>query len=420
MWSSADVRSRALDFLRGTGSDAPVPVAASLAAGLAVIVAAAAAPPSAVAQEVSEEAARIHEEAIVVDGHNDLPWRIRNEAALEIDPLTLDRRNEEGHTDIPRLEEGGIDVQWWSVYVDPEIHGPEATAVQLEEIDVAKRLCRTFPELEMAYTPDDVDRITGDGRTACLLGMEGGHVISNSIPVLRQLYEAGARYLTLTHFRTLSWADAAGDVTHGGLTHFGEEVVREMNRLGMVVDLSHVSDQTMTDALRVSEAPVIFSHSGARALADHPRNVPDRVLRRLEENGGVVMVIFYPGYLVPDADTLSSDYLSANSDVGTIADHIDHVVEVAGIDHVGLGSDFDGVSYLPRGMKDVSDLPNLTQELLDRGYTEEEIGKILGGNAMRVFRETHETAQRLQEERSPSTARLPHYDVVPRDTADGG
>jgi len=403
MPSFADLRSRAL---------------AVLPAALALVVASAA---PASAQEVSEEAARIHEEAIVVDGHNDLPWRIRGEAALEIDPLRLDQRNEEGHTDLPRMEEGGLDVQWWSVYVDAETRGPEATAVQLEEIDVTKRLCRKYPQLEMAYTPDDVDRITEDGRTACLIGMEGGHVISNSIPVLRQLYEAGARYLTLTHFRTLSWADAAGDVTHGGLTPFGKEVVREMNRLGMVVDLSHVSDQTMMDALDVSEAPVVFSHSGARALADHPRNVPDRVLRRLEENGGVVMVIFYPGYLVPGADTLSSDYLAENTDVGTIADHIDHVVEVAGIDHVGLGSDFDGVSYLPQGMKDVSDLPNLTQELLDRGYTEEEIRKILGGNAMRVFRETHDTAQRLQQERAPSTARLPHYDVAPEDTAgDGG
>lgn len=418
MPTSADVRSRALDLVRGPGSDSRLPVVVSLAAGLALILAGPAATAS--AQEVSEEAARIHEEAIVVDGHNDLPWRIRGEAALEIEHLRLDQRNEEGHTDIPRLEEGGIDVQWWSVYVDAETRGPEATAVQLEEIDVAKRLCRKYPELEMAYTPDDVDRITEAGRTACLLGMEGGHVISNSIPVLRQLYEAGARYLTLTHFRTLSWADAAGDVTHGGLTEFGEEVVREMNRLGMVVDLSHVSDQTMHDALDVSEAPVVFSHSGARALADHPRNVPDDVLRRLEENGGVVMVIFYPAYLVPGADTLSSDYLAENTDVGTVADHIDHVVEVAGIDHVGLGSDFDGVSYLPRGLKDVSEMPNLTQELLDRGYTEEEIRKILGGNAMRVFRETHETAQRLQEERSPSTARLPHYDVVPEDSSDDG
>ncbi|MFB6240929.1 MAG: dipeptidase [Gemmatimonadota bacterium] len=390
--------------------------AALATAVLALLLAA----PALQAQEVSEEAQRIHEEATVVDGHNDLPWRIRSEAGLEIGPLTLDQRNEEGHTDLPRLEEGGIDVQWWSTYVDPDIHGPEATAVELEQIDVTKRLCRTYPQLEMAYTPSDVRRINDAGRTACLIGIEGGHIISNSIPVLRQLYEAGARYLTLTHFRSLSWADAAGDVIHGGLTEFGEEVVREMNRLGMVVDLSHVSDQTMSDALRVSEAPVIFSHSGARALADHPRNVPDRILRRLDENGGVVMVIFYPGYLVPGADTLSTEYLEQHTDVGTIADHIDHIVEVAGIDHVGLGSDFDGVSYLPRGMKDVSDLPNLTQELLDRGYTEEEIRKILGGNAMRVFREAHRVGQRLQEERDPAAARLPHYDIVPGDTAGGG
>lgn len=426
MPSFADLRSLAFAPLRRGASivfrsplaSSPATVAVTVLAAAALAVAPGAEPAS--AQDVSEEAQRIHEEAIVVDGHNDLPWRIRGEAALEIERLQLDQRNEEGHTDLPRLEEGGVDVQWWSVYVDPETHGPEATAVQLEEFDVAKRLCRTYPQLEMAYTPDDVDRITEAGRTACLLGMEGGHVISNSIPVLRQLYEAGARYLTLTHFRTLSWADAAGDVTHGGLTPFGVEVVREMNRLGMVVDLSHVSDQTMDDALRVSEAPVLFSHSGARAVAEHERNVPDDVLRRLDENGGVVMVIFYPAYLVPGADTLSSDYLAENSDVGTIADHIDHVVEVAGVDHVGLGSDFDGVGYLPQGMEDVSELPNLTQELLDRGYTEEEIGKILGGNAMRVFREAHETAQRLREERSPSTAQLPHYDVVPQDTAGGG
>lgn len=390
---------------------------ALLVAGLVL-----AAPPSLAAQEdVEERARRVHEEAVVVDGHNDLPWRIRGETQLEISPLHLDRRNEEGHTDIPRMLEGGLDVQFWSVYVNAEFRGPEATAVQLEQIDVAKRFCRKYPQLEMAYTADDVDRIVGEERIACLLGMEGGHVISNSIPVLRQLYEAGARYLTLTHFRTLSWADAAGgEALHGGLSQFGEEVVREMNRLGMIVDLSHVSAQTMRDAIRVSEAPVIFSHSGARALHDHPRNVPDDVLRSLREKGGVVMVIFYPSYIVPGADTLSSEEAEARADVGTVADHIDHVVEVAGIDHVGLGSDFDGVSTLPRGLKDVSELPNLTEELLRRGYSEEEVRKILGGNVLRVFRQVEETADRLRSERDPSTARLPHYDTEPEEDGSGG
>jgi membrane dipeptidase len=285
-----------------------------------------------------------------------------------------------------------------------------------------------YPEtFELARTANDVERIHKQGKIASLIGVEGGHAIEDSLAVLRQLYDRGARYMTLTHSDTLAWADSAtDDPQHGGLAPFGEEVVREMNRLGMLVDLSHVSAETMKDALRVSQAPVIFSHSSARAIADHPRNVPDDVLRRVAENGGVVMVNFFSGFVHPEsARKMASmfdigrkmrqqypreeDYQKAMArwraenpiEAGTIhdvVDHIDHIVRVAGIDHVGLGSDYDGITKLPKQLEDVSTYPLITQELLNRGYTAEEIHKILGGNALRVLREAEDVAGRIQKE----------------------
>lgn len=391
---------------------------------------------------VDERARRIHARAIVVDGHNDLPWRIREEGALDVSHMGLGTRSAEGHTDIPRLREGGIDVQFWAAYVPVGFIDAGATAIVLEQIDLIKRLAAAHPDdLEMAYSMADIERIVAEGKIASLIGIEGGHAISNSLPVLRELYGAGARYMTLTHTKTLPWADAAGDtVIHGGLTPFGREVVGEMNRLGMLVDLSHVTADAMLDALETSEAPVIFSHSSARAVADHPRNVPDHVLWRVAENGGVVMVNFFSGFIVPESarrirdifavqERMRAQYADERSfqeaftawlldniepgDVGVLVDHIDHIVRVAGIDHVGLGSDFDGVSVLPRGLEDVSKLPVLTSVLLERGYSEDDMLKVLGGNLLRVFRRVEAVAARLQRTTPPGLSRLPYVGQEP-------
>jgi membrane dipeptidase len=378
----------------------------------------------------------------MVDGHNDLPWRIRSTWGLEFEHIDFSKRRSDGHTDLVRLREGGVDVQFWAAYVPVNFRGGAATAVALEQIDLIKRLTSSYPtDLEMAYSLADVHRITGEGRIASLIGIEGGHAIANSLPVLRELYEAGARYITLTHSATLAWADAAGDrERHGGLTDFGRDVVREMNRLGMLVDISHVTAAAMRDAIEVARAPIIFSHSSARGVADHPRNVPDEILELVRENGGVVMVNFYSGFLVPEGALNVRDMFAEEArlraqhpvledfrrawadwqlehptppgDVGTIADHIDHIVQVAGIDHVGLGSDFDGVPMLPVGMDDVSDFPALTVELVRRGYSDEDVTKILGGNLLRVFGEVEDTAGELSDE-PPRTDRLPYDGRTP-------
>lgn len=409
-------------------------VAVATAAGLLSAPGPADAQEAAPASTLEERTATVHDEALVWDGHNDLPWRIRNETELDIEAMSLRQRLEEGHTDLVRLREGGVDAQFWSVYVPAD--DPYPTATILEEVDVVKRLAERFPaHLEMAYSSDDVARIAATGRTASLLGAEGGHAIGNSLPVLRELYRTGVRYMTVTHSGTLAWADAAGDTAvHGGLTDFGRKVIREMNRLGMLVDLSHVTDDVMHDALDVSRSPVIFSHSSARALAEHPRNVSDDVLRRMPENGGVVMVTFVSAYLTPEGarinlrgDSLATalevkgvpeDSIDARmdryreenpiprGDVGTVADHIDHVVQVAGVDHVGIGSDWDGVTVLPEGLGDVAGFPNLTRELLRRGYSEVEVEKILGGNVLRVLREAEATAGNMAGE-TPPVDRLP-------------
>lgn len=399
------------------------------------------------AQEAGQESAdsralALHHAAILVDGHNDLPWRIRGTWGLEFDSVDFAQRRADGHTDLVRLREGGVDVQFWAAYVPVRFIGPDARVVALEQIDLIKRFTERYPKrLEMAYSLADIHWITGEGRIASMIGIEGGHAITNSLAVLGELYEIGARYMTLTHSATLAWVDAAGDeARHDGLTDFGREVVREMNRLGMLVDVSHVTAQAARDALEVTRAPVIFSHSSARAIADHPRNVPDDVLRMVRDNGGVVMVNFYSGFLDPEGartvqdlfreearirrespdpeafqramDAWYADRPTPPGDIGSIADHIDHIVRIAGIDSVGLGSDFDGVPMLPEGMEDVSRFPALTVELVRRGLSDEDVRKILGGNLLRVLGEVEAVAEALSGEPRRSD-RLPFDGLEP-------
>jgi membrane dipeptidase len=385
-------------------------------------------------------ARRLQQESPLIDGHNDLPWEIREQAGGDLARMSPDTALRGLHTDVPRLRAGGVGAVFWAAYVPYEFSRGGAARVALEQVDLIRRMTDASPELELALTAADVARIHRQGRTASLIGIEGGHAIENSLGALRQFYDLGVRYLTLTHASTIDWADAATDsARHDGLTRFGEEVVREMNRLGMLVDLSHVSPATMRDALRVSEAPVIFSHSSARALADHPRNVPDDVLRELARNRGVVMINFYSGFLEPsaaramaqmfevqrrfaaefpnDAEAAQRAYREwqrqnpiARGTIATVADHVDHVVQVAGIDHVGLGSDFDGVTSLPVGLEDVSRFPHLTAELLRRGYSERDVKKILGENTLRVMREAELVSARLRRERAPSAAKIDELD----------
>ncbi len=350
----------------------------------------------------------------LVDGHNDLPWAIRNHDEAPMDVAAYDlRRPAPGHTDLARLREGRVGAQFWSVYVPFRAVEEGAARVQLEEIDIARQMIRRYPDhLELALSVSDVERIFGSGRIASMLGMEGGHALENSLGALRAFYDLGVRYMTLTHSGTIDWADSAtDDPRHGGLSPFGEEVVREMNRLGMLVDLSHVSEGGMSDVLDVSEAPIIFSHSSARALTNHPRNVPDSILRRMPENGGVVMVTFVPVYVNEALRTWEGPRDEApRATLADVADHIDHVREVAGIDHVGIGSDFDGISSVPVGLEDVSDFPNLFAELARRGWTEAELRKLAGENLLRAWREAEGVARRLQRERGPSTATIQELD----------
>jgi membrane dipeptidase len=350
-------------------------------------------------------AERVLETTPLIDGHNDLPWAIRGSDAAPRDvhaPMHDLRDATPFHTDIPRLRKGRVGAQFWSVYVPVNAVEEGAARVQLEQIDIARQIIERYPEaFAFATTASDVERIFGEGRIASLLGMEGGHAIENSLGALRALFRAGARYLTLTHSASIDWADSAtGLPRHDGLTAFGEEVVREMNRLGMLVDLSHTSPATMHDALDVTDAPVIFSHSSARAVTDHPRNVPDEVLERLPENGGVVMVTFVPSFVTDEEVATLAD----------VADHLDHVKEVAGAAHVGIGSDYDGISSVPEGLEDVSTFPALFAELSRRGWSETELRMLAGENLLRVMREAEATARRLQRMRPPSTATLEELD----------
>ena len=379
--------------------------AALLLLALLVASAPAAAPASAQEDPNMAKAIRVLSRTPLIDGHNDLPWAIRQSKAAPHDvhaPAHDLRARTPFQTDIPRLRQGMVGAQFWSLYIPFEATAEGAAKVQLEQIDIAEEMIGAYPDVfEEALTASDVDRIFGAGRIASILGMEGGHAIENSLGALRAFYAMGVRYLTLTHNGTLDWADAANDEhRHGGLTEFGKEVVREMNRLGMLVDLAHTSPDAMNDALDVSVAPVIWSHADARALNDNPRNVPDDVLRRLPANGGVVMVTFVPEFLTS----------REQATVGDVADHIEHVVKLAGIDHVGIGSDFDGISSTPVGLEDVSTYPRIFAELSRRGWSEENMAKLAGENVLRVMRQAEEVARRLQRERTPSMATIEQLD----------
>jgi membrane dipeptidase len=356
----------------------------------------------------------------LVDGHNDLPWVIRTYDGGPMDVLAYDLRSRTpGHTDIPRLREGMAGGKFWSVWIPSQVAGPGASRVQLEQIDIVRRMIDAYPEaFELALTADDVDRIFRGGRIASMIGMEGGHAIENSLSALRTFYDLGARYMTLTHSSNIDWADSCCEAPeHDGLTRFGEEVVREMNRLGMLVDLSHVSPKTMHDALDVSEAPVIFSHSSAYGVTRHPRNVPDDVLRRMADNGGVVMVTYVTVFVsqalmdwraLPPAERVGPEPVATLADV---ADHFDHVRRVAGIDHVGIGSDYDGAT-MPEGLEDVSTFPALLAELSRRGWSESDLRKVAGENILRAWRDAERVAARLQAERRPSVATIADLDGV--------
>lgn len=343
---------------------------------------------------ISPAALEIHHSGLLFDGHNDLPWRMRELVGGSFDKLDIAQRQPQLHTDIPKLKQGGVKAQFWSVYVPAEtdVTG-DALVKTLEQIEIAHVMFKRYPEtFEQARTADDVERIVKSGKIASMLGVEGGHSMQGSLPILKKFHDLGVRYMTLTHNKNLSWADAANDKpVHGGLTEFGEEVVREMNRLGLLVDLSHVSPDTMRDALRVTKAPVIFSHSSTRTLTDHPRNVPDEILRELPKNGGVVMINFFPGFIVPTAE-LQRDK-KARGTLQHVADHVEHAIKTAGIDHVGLGGDFDGIDRTPVGLEDVSTYPALTQELVKRGYTREQLHKLLGSNILRVLRAAESVAK---------------------------
>ena len=349
---------------------------------------------------ISDEALKIHQSGLLWDGHNDLPWQMKKKAASSFDNVDIAQPTE-FHTDIPRLKKGGVKAQFWSVYVPAETRLTGNALLQtLEQIELVHDMCRRYPDtFELARSAADVERIARSNKIASLIGVEGGHSIQNSLQALRQLYQQGARYMTLTHSRTLAWADSCTDeAKNNGLSPFGKEVVREMNRLGILVDLSHVSPKCMKDALEVTQAPVIFSHSSARAISDHVRNVPDDVLRLTAKNGGVVMVTFVSAFIVPKRN--EDDATASFGSYKTVVDHIEHVIEVAGIEHVGIGSDFDGVTRLPFGLKDVAGYPVITQELLNRGYSKEDIHKVLGGNVLRVFKEAEQVAARLKNEKS--------------------
>ena len=377
---------------------------------------------------VSEAARKVHAAGFVFDGHNDLPWELRESAGGSFDKADIAIGVPKFHTDIPRLRTGNVGAQFWAAYVPVETSKElRAFTMTLEQIEIIRTMVRRYPDVfEFAKTADDVVRIQKSGKIASLIGVEGGHSIEDSIDKLRRLRELGVGYMTLTHSDTLSWADSATDeAKHMGLTKFGKEIVLEMNRLGMLVDLSHVSPDTMRDALETTKAPIIFSHSSARAIADHPRNVPDDILKLTQKNGGVVMVNFYSGFIHPESAKRRANMFQVNRELhakfpkeadyqkarkrfdsenpieaGTVqdvVDHIDHIVGVAGIDYVGLGSDFDGITKTPRQLDDVSMYPFITQEMLNRGYKPEQIHKMMSGNILRVMRRAEEVARQLAQ-----------------------
>lgn len=392
-------------------------------------------PAAAVAQSAAPTRAelarvdRILRRTPLIDGHNDLPWEIRSSFNNDLAAVDLNRDTRTLtpplHTDIPRLRQGRLGAQFWSVYVPASLKGADATRAVWEQIDLTRRMIARYPRVfELADSADDIVRIHRSGRIASMFGMEGGEAINGNLALLREFRNAGVLYMTLTHSTTIDWVDSATDAPrHGGLSPFGEEVVREMNRVGMLVDLSHVSADAMRDALRVSEAPVIFSHSSAFGVTPHPRNVPDDVLELVRANGGVVMVNFFPAFTStevwqwgsrrlaeearlkalnpgnPEAVTSGvAQWVAANPrpqvDIGVIADHIEHIARIAGRDHVGIGSDFDGVPFLPVGLDGVEDYPALFVELMRRGWSDTDLAKLAGGNLLRALRAAERVAAR--------------------------
>jgi membrane dipeptidase len=419
-----------------------------LAALVASVVAATG---SATAENDAQRVAQVLVQTPLIDGHNDLPWELRTRFGSDLDKVDLATSTASliapaGSpplmTDIPRLRLGQVGAQFWSVFIPADIKGPQAVQTTLEQIDLVKAMCARYPrDLAMAYSAADIIRLHAAHRVACLIGVEGGHQINDSLAVLRAYYASGARYMTLTHSSNTAWADSATDnPVHHGLTPFGKEVVREMNRLGMLVDLAHVSEETMRAALSVSEAPVIFSHSSARALVDHPRDVPDEVLRLVAQNGGVVMVNFLPGYVSEarrrwDAERAAEQARNSSPPFGglyigqpqriaaalaawdaahpkppvtlaDVADHIEHIREVAGVEHVGLGSDFDGIPEAPAGLEGVDKFPALLAELAHRGWSDADLAKVAGGNLLRVLAQAERVSGRLAATRPPSAATL--------------
>ncbi|WP_306323776.1 MULTISPECIES: dipeptidase [unclassified Streptomyces] len=388
------------------------------------------------------EARSILAEFPVVDGHNDLPWALREQVTYDIDArdIAVDQ-SAHLHTDLARLRAGGVGAQFWSVYVRTDLSGDAAVSATLEQIDCVDQLIARYAgELREARTAADMEAARKEGRIASLKGAEGGHSINNSLATLRALYALGVRYMTLTHNDNIAWADSATDEPGvGGLSAFGREVVREMNREGMLVDLSHVAATTMRAALDVSEAPVIFSHSSSRAVCEHPRNIPDDVLERLPGNGGVAMATFVPKFVLqaavdwtaaaddnlrshgfhhldtsPEAMKLHRAFEEARprpvATVATVADHLDHMREVAGVDHIGIGGDYDGTAFTPDGLDDVSGYPNLIAELVDRGWSRADLAKLTWRNAVRVLGDAESAAADLRLRRGPSNATLAQLD----------
>lgn len=397
------------------------------------------------AQTTDARVDRIFKDVPLIDGHNDLPWeyrdRVKNHLAeidIRQDQSKLEKRL---MTDIPRLRQGGLGAQFWSVYVPVTLKGADAVQATLEQIDVVHRLAAIYPDtFALALTADEITRIHKSGKIASLVGVEGGHSINNSLAVLRHLYDAGARYMTITHSDNNDWADSATAAPqHAGLTNFGKAVIGEMNRLGMLVDLSHVAPKTMHDALDTTAAPVIFSHSSARALTNHARNVPDDVLRRLPQNGGVVMVTFVPTFVSEKARLYSAEqeaeearlkdlyqgqpakakeelaawqtaHPKVRATLSDVADHIEHIIDVAGEDHVGIGSDFDGITTTPQDLESVADFPKLFAELLRRGHSEEQLKKLAGLNVLRVLKQAESVAARLRNEKAASDVMIGDLD----------
>lgn len=376
---------------------------------------------------VTTEAWRIHNSAILIDGHNDLPWEMRSKASLSFDEIDISKDVPKFQTDIPRLKRGGMGAQFWAAYVPANTMRTGGAARQtLEQIDFVHRMVARYPDtFEFARTAKDIRDIRAKNKIACLIGVEGGHSIENSLALLRMYAQLGVRYMTLTHADSLAWVDAATDKPKAnGLSDFGKEVIREMNRLGMLPDISHISAQSMHAVLDASRAPIIASHSSAYALAPHARNIPDDVLVRLKQNGGIVMVNFFSGFVVAESARRMADMFEVSRKMrekfptdaehtkamdewqkanpmpaGTVKDlvnHIDHIVKIAGIDHVGLGSDYDGVSKVPVELPDVSSYPVITQELLHRGYKEPDIKKILGENILRVMEAAEKVAASIR------------------------